>query len=64
MNENRWIVVALSDDGDELARVTVAESDVQQAQEIMSEFADWCDVIHASGDAKKKWPGEKWRRPG
>jgi hypothetical protein len=59
--EKHWIVVGLTQDGDELERLTIAESKLEAAIDLFSEFADWVEVIDPEGKmaSRTAWPKEK-----
>jgi hypothetical protein len=61
MAEKRWIVVGLTQDGDELDRITIVESKLEAAIDLFSEFADWVEVIDPEGKAAPRtaWPRQE-----
>lgn len=59
IRDKRWIVVGLTEDGEELRRVTVEESRLDEAIDILSGFADWVQVIDPEYKVK---PRTAWSR--
>lgn len=49
-SEQRYVVVGLTEEGDELDRVTVVESKLAAAKDVFSGFADWIEVFRVLPD--------------
>jgi len=45
MNEQQFLVVGLTEDGDEIDRVIVTKDKLEEAKHSMRVGADWVDVI-------------------
>jgi hypothetical protein len=54
VSEARYLVVGLTDEGEELRRVTVVESKLQEASEVFAGFSDWIDVYKYKPDGTLK----------
>lgn len=52
--EARYLVVGLTDEGEELRRITVAASRLQKAREVFAGFSDWIDVYKYEPDGTLK----------
>lgn len=50
LDEARFLVVGLTDEGEELRRVTVTASRLEEAKSVFAGFADWIDVFKVEAD--------------
>lgn len=48
--EVRYLVVGLTDDGEEVKRITVVASRLDEAKNVFSGFCDWIDVFEYAPD--------------
>lgn len=59
--EARYLVIGLTDEGEELRRVTVHASKLQEAKDLFQGFSDWIDIYRCEADGSvTRCPG--WSR--
>jgi len=63
VSEERYLVVGLTDEGEELRRVTVPAARLREATELFQGFSDWIDIYkHGADGSLTRQPG--WSRHG
>jgi hypothetical protein len=55
-----WIVVGLTEDGEELKRITVVEPRLREAIDMFASFADWVQVVDPTGKERPRTAWTRW----
>jgi hypothetical protein len=62
--EERYVVVGLEDNGDEIKRVTVLPSRLAEAKELFQSFSDWIEVFKVDQSGRFLSKEKGWSRYG